>query len=120
MFDLKTILTSALTAVVVVVLAGLVGGNQSDQLGASGTRFPNGISTDSTSPTVGQIRGTSLTITGATTLTGALSAPASGNKLGSDTSVNYTYYGAGDGCTAVFFTSSSTQVTQPTSTAFCN
>ena len=40
-----------------------------DNLGATGTRFPNGISADSTSPSVGQIRGTTLTITGASTLT---------------------------------------------------
>jgi len=34
-------------------------------LGASGTRFPNGISVDSTSPSAGEVRGTTLTITGA-------------------------------------------------------
>lgn len=32
-------------------------------LGASGTRFPNGLSVDSTSPSAGEIRGTDLTIT---------------------------------------------------------
>lgn len=68
MFDFKTIATAALTAIVVVVVAGLVGGNQSGTLGASGTRFPNGISADTTSPTAGQVRGTTLTITGAQTL----------------------------------------------------
>lgn len=40
------------------------------QLGA-GTRYPNGLSTDSTAPSSGEIRGTTLTITGAQTLTGA-------------------------------------------------
>lgn len=42
-----------------------------ESLGASGTRFPNGISADSTSPAVGQIRGTDLKITDDVILTGA-------------------------------------------------
>ena len=46
----------------------LVGGN--DPLG--GTRFPSGISADSTSPSAGQVRGTTLTSTGAATLSGAV------------------------------------------------
>mgnify|MGYP001596416967 CR=1 FL=1 len=36
-------------------------------LGASGTRYPSGVSADSTSPSAGQVRGTTLTITGAST-----------------------------------------------------
>lgn len=41
MFDFKTIITSALTAIVVVVLSGLVGGTSSDsELGAA-YRLPN-------------------------------------------------------------------------------
>ena len=39
MFDLKTIATAAVTAVLVVMLSGLVGGNQSGVGGS--TRFPN-------------------------------------------------------------------------------
>jgi hypothetical protein len=41
-------------------------------LGASGTRFPNGISADSTSPSAGEVRGTTLTSTGAATVGGDL------------------------------------------------
>lgn len=37
-------------------------------LGASGTRFPHGISADSTSPSSGEVRGTTLTATGAATI----------------------------------------------------
>jgi hypothetical protein len=46
-------------------LAGLIGGNNQSAtiLGASGTRFPNGISADTTSPVAGQVRGTDFTIT---------------------------------------------------------
>lgn len=33
-------------------------------VGATGTRFPNGISADTTSPSAGQIRGTTLALTG--------------------------------------------------------
>lgn len=36
---------------------------ESDGYGASGTRFPNGLSADTTSPTTGQVRGTTLTTT---------------------------------------------------------
>lgn len=82
----------------VVVILVLVGGNQpvefSDkqlnrlaeqmaQLGA-GSRFPNGISADTTSPSgAGNIRGTTLTMTGASTfattvvVSGSFTAPSS-------------------------------------------
>lgn len=39
------------------------GASQSEELGASGTRFPNGLSADTTSPIAGEVRGTTLTIT---------------------------------------------------------
>lgn len=39
-------------------------------LGASGSRFPNGISADSTSPSAGQVRGTTLTVTDDATVSG--------------------------------------------------
>lgn len=49
----------------IVGSVALVGGNQSEpkNLGG-GTRFPNGISADSTSPIAGEVRGTTLTLTG--------------------------------------------------------
>lgn len=53
--------------IVVVGILVLVGGT-SASFGATGTRFPNGISADTTSPAVGQVRGTTLLATGATTL----------------------------------------------------
>jgi len=40
-------------------------------VGASGTRFPNGLSTDSTSPSSGQVRTTTFTATGLSTLAAA-------------------------------------------------
>lgn len=70
--DKQTLILSGVAAIVggliVLVFSGLVG-NQSDgpAVGASGTRFPNGISVDSTSPSAGQIRGTTFTSTGAAT-----------------------------------------------------
>ncbi len=67
-------------AVLALILGfvGAVGGNnQLQELGVTGTRFPNGLSADSTSPSAGQVRGTTFTSTGATTwasasVTGAL------------------------------------------------
>lgn len=50
-----------------VLLLVLVGGNQSAGFGATGTRFPNGLSADSTSPSAGEVRGTTFTVTGAST-----------------------------------------------------
>ena len=69
----KTIITSV--AVASLLLVGcviganwLVGDNQSATL--AGSRFPNGLSADSTSASAGQVRGTTLTVTGAATLSG--------------------------------------------------
>jgi hypothetical protein len=48
----------------VISISTLVGNNQSavpqDTLGASGTRFPNGISANTTSPVAGEVRATNL------------------------------------------------------------
>ena len=63
---LLSALVGALSALLVAGAAGLV--NESARLGA-GSRFPNGISADTTAPSAaGQIRGTTLVITGAATL----------------------------------------------------
>jgi hypothetical protein len=69
---IKNILLGILALVAVFLIGMAVGGNgsQSLEVGASGTRFPNGISADKTSPVVGGVRGTTLTITGASTLSG--------------------------------------------------
>lgn len=60
---IKTIFVSAVVALVVALGAvGLVG-NQTDSLGAAGTRFPNGLSTISTSASAGQVLTKSLKAT---------------------------------------------------------
>ena len=60
----KSISWLALGVGIVALLVAVVGGNnQPEGLGASGTRFPNGISADSTSPAVGEVRGADLTAT---------------------------------------------------------
>lgn len=51
-------------------LVGLVGNSTSY---GAGTRFPNGLSTDSTSPTTGQVRTTTITVTGAATFSSTAS-----------------------------------------------
>ena len=50
-------------------------------LGASGTRFDNGLSADSTSPVAGELRGTTLTITGASSLSGTSTLGYTPNQL---------------------------------------
>lgn len=112
MFDLKSIVTAAITAAVVVVLAGLVGGNQSDLLGATGTRFPNGLSTDSTSPSAGQLRTSTLTVTGASTL----------GTTGATTSINVgkVCYTITSATGTVFYASYNGMGALATSTSSCN
>ena len=44
--------------------------SENGMIGASGTRFPHGISADSTSPSTGEVRGATLTTTGAATIGG--------------------------------------------------
>ena len=72
------------TILIGVVLAlVLVGGNQSARFGATGTRFPNGLSTDSTSPSSGQVRATTLLSTaGLTVDTNTLLVDATNNLVG--------------------------------------
>lgn len=60
----------ALVISVVALVSVLVSNNQSNSVGASGSRFPSGISADSTSPSAGQIRGATLTTTGDATIGG--------------------------------------------------
>lgn len=59
------------TITIIVLAMTLVGGNTTNQLGG-GTRFVNGLSTDSTSPSAGEVRTSTLTVTGATTLSSTL------------------------------------------------
>ena len=54
--------------IVAVGILVLVGGNQPGQ---GGTRYPSGLSADSTSPSAGEVRGTTLTTTGLATLSSA-------------------------------------------------
>ena len=89
----KTIATAALTAIVVVMLSGLVGSNQPGVGGE--TRFPNSDVTVQTITTTGEVQ-----------------------RFGSRSTRNVMYIGAIDGCAAVFY-SSTTQTVQSTSTSFC-
>ena len=63
------------------------------QLGATGTRFPNGLSTDTTSPSSGEVRTTLLTVTGTSTVTQSIDGIMVGGKVSSvgTTSVNFLY-----------------------------
>lgn len=79
---------------VIALILGLVGNNQSaDKTLGAGTRFPNGISADTTSPTSGQIRGTTLTVTGNSTLTGSVTSSGRsviGGNLSTTTTISMT------------------------------
>lgn len=75
-----------------VIVAFVVGGNNQSLAEplAGGTRFINGLSTDSTAPSAGQVRTTLLTVTGTSTITqsvdglvvgGTISTTATGTAI---------------------------------------
>lgn len=59
---------AALVAILIIAIGGYFFPLIQTQLGVTGTRFPNGISANSTSPVAGEVRGTSLTITADATI----------------------------------------------------
>ena len=62
---------AGLVALVILAITSLLPLFSPQSFGASGTRFPNGLSADTTSPIVGEVRGTTLTITSGTTVNGS-------------------------------------------------
>lgn len=73
----------ALVAVVIAIIApAFYGGNT---FGASGTRFPNGLSTNSTSPAVGELQTTTLEVDSTSSFEGALSALSTLSVTGATT-----------------------------------
>ncbi len=63
---------AGVVAVVILVITNVLPLFGGQNLGASGTRFPNGLSADSTSPTSGQVRGTTFTSTSLATFASAV------------------------------------------------
>lgn len=83
-------------------------------VGGTGTRFPYGISADSTSPSAGEVRGSTLTVTGAAAITG--NATVSGRTLTVTTS-NTSTSTLVVGCVQMYATSTATAMKlQPTTT----
>lgn len=77
--SIKNILVAVLIAVVsAITVVAVVGNNQpqDSSLGASGTRSPNGISADTTSPSAGEVRGTTYTFTSTGSLGGLVTLNA--------------------------------------------
>jgi len=72
MNNIKTIWIGILIAIVIAVGGYVFPAKTVSTLLGGGTRFPNGISADSTSPSAGQVRGTTLTTTGASTFGGTV------------------------------------------------
>lgn len=71
---IKNIIIGVLGVIVLLLgIHSLVGNNQPNEVIAvgSGTRSPHGLSADSTSPSAGEVRGTTLTITSSAGISGA-------------------------------------------------
>ena len=66
---------------IVAIVIAVVGGNDTQQPIGGGTRFVNGLSTDSTAPNAGQVRGTTLTITATTTLSDSVDGLVVGGTI---------------------------------------
>lgn len=65
---IKIVISALIGGLLAGMIVVVVGGN--NQPLGGGTRFANGLSTDSTSPSAGEVRTTSLTVTAASTFTG--------------------------------------------------
>lgn len=103
----------------IISVVGWVGDDQSSIGGP--TRFPNSDLSASTITSNGAFTSTgAATFSSTVDVAGVASLTAEGNKIGSASSVNYLYIGAGDGCAAVYYAASTTQTIQATSTSFCN
>lgn len=89
----------AMAVVTVIAVGGYFSPKVVSVLG-SGTRFPNGLSADSTSPVAGEVRGTTLTTTGAGTFGGNVTV-TTGASATSTLSA---------GCINTYATSSATQI----------
>lgn len=90
--DIKNILVSALVAVVVVIgFNVLVGGDQ----GVGGTRFPSGVSADGTSPSSGEVRGTSFQLDNGSATTSLIADKVCITGTETDGDTVYYYFGAG-------------------------
>lgn len=104
---MKNFIISAIVAAIVAVIVVVVGGNNQPapdkDLGASGTRFPNGISADTTSPVRGEVRGTTFTLTGDAVIGG-------GNGALTLTTSNTATSTATIGCIQTYATSTQTPV----------
>lgn len=59
-------------AIVIAIVACFMPSSAGPAAGASGSRFPNGVSANATSPVAGELRGTTLTLDGAGSTAGLL------------------------------------------------
>jgi hypothetical protein len=106
-------LAAAIVGGLMVLMFGGLVGNQSDD-GIGGTRFPSGLSADSTSPSTGEVRGTTLTVTGAATISGAITGLVGAETVTADDTI------ATAQCGSTFFLSTTGATsTLPAATAGC-
>lgn len=102
----KYILGAVAGLALILSVVGLVGGNnQSASNLGGGTRFPNGISANSTAPAAGEVRGTTLTVTGAAA-TGAITSSGTLTLTTSNTATSSAIIG----CIQTYATSTATAV----------
>jgi len=66
---------------IVIAIGGYAYPKIQENLGATGTRFPNGLSTNSTSPAVGELQTTTLEVDSTSSFEGAVTVGTSGSGM---------------------------------------
>ena len=97
----------ALIAVAIIAITGLFFPLVQSQFGANGTRFPSGVSADSTSPVAGELHGDDLTLDDDATVTDDVTI--NGGSL-TVTTANTATSTAVVGCIQTYATSTATPV----------
>lgn len=97
----KTVVYGGILIAIVIAVGGYFFPQIQTAFGASGTRFPNGISADTTSPVAGEVRGTDLSITDDATVSGGSMTVTTTNSATSTLSL---------GCVQTVATSTATPI----------
>ena len=101
----NTVALVALGIAIIALILSFTGGTDTRALGSTGTRFPNGLSADSTSPAAGELRGADLTLTDDATITDDLTVNGGTFTL---TTSNTATSSAVIGCMQFYATSTAT------------
>jgi len=99
----------AMIVITIISIGGYFYPQTTGNFGASGTRFPNGLSADTTSPVAGEVRGTTLNVTSTSVLTGDVTLSGGASAL-TITTTNTATSSLRVGCIDTYATSTATAI----------